>query len=106
MYSATNRAKIGKYACQNGTALAAWHFTGKIKKIVSKSKVKLIKKGYIKELVKWRRADDREELTAFPAKKRGRKLARQWSGPQGSGVPQETKRGRGGCVSTDSSGNS
>ena len=73
-YSAADRAKIGKYACQHGAAAAARHFTGKFKKRLSESTVKSIKKGYIKELLKRRRADDGEELTAFPAKKRGRKL--------------------------------
>ena len=73
-YSAVDRAKIGKYACQHGAAAAARHFTRKFKKRVSESTVKSIKQGYIKELLKRPRADDGEELMAFPAKKRGRKL--------------------------------
>ena len=41
---------------------------------MSESTVKSIKQGYIKELLKRPRVDDGEELTAFPAKKHGRKL--------------------------------
>ena len=73
-YSATVLAEIGKYACQHGAAAAARHFTRKLKKPVRESTVKLIKKGYIKELRKRPRKDDGENVTAFPAKKRGRKL--------------------------------
>ena len=73
-YSAADCAKIGKYACQHGAAAAARHFTRKFKKTVSESTVKSIKKGYIEEVLKRPREDDGEELTAFPAKKHGRKL--------------------------------
>ena len=73
-YNAAVRPEIGKYACQHGAAAAARHFTRKLKKPVRESSVKSIKKGYIEELRKRQRTDDGEEVTAFPAKKRGRKL--------------------------------
>ena len=42
-YCSILRAEIAKYACQHGAA-AAWHYLRKLKKPISKSTVKLIKK--------------------------------------------------------------
>ena len=46
-YDNTERAAIGKYACQYGPAAVARYFSRKLGKYVSENTVKSIKKAYI-----------------------------------------------------------
>ena len=73
-YTSVQRSEIGKYSCQLGAAAAAKHFSRIWGSKISDSTVKSIKKAYLEELRKRPRSEDGEEITALPAKKRGRKL--------------------------------
>ena len=75
-YSSSERSQIGKYASQHGATAASRHFSAKLKKTVSYSTAKSMKKAYEDELRKRRRCyvAGMEEITDLPAKKRGRKL--------------------------------
>ena len=72
----TLRSQIGKYASQHGATAASRHFSHKLKKSVSRSTAKSMKKAYEEELRKRRRCDDEsdQEISNLPAKKRGRKV--------------------------------
>ena len=75
-YSPSERSRIGKYAFQHGATAASRHFSTKLKKRVSRSTAKSMKKAYEAELRERRRCyvAGTEEITDLPAKKRGRKL--------------------------------
>lgn len=73
-YTSAQRFSIGKYSCVHGASAAARHFSKRWGCNVSDSTVKSIKMAYLEEVRKRPRSDDGEEVTALPAKKRGRKL--------------------------------
>ena len=75
-YTSSERSQIGKYASQHGATAASRHFSHKLKKSVSRSTAKSMKKAYEEELRKRRRCDDEsdQEISDLPAKKRGRKV--------------------------------
>ena len=75
-YSSSERSQIGKYASQHGATAASRHFSTKLKKSVSRSTAKSMKKVYKEELRKRRCYDDgsSHEISDLPAKKRGRKV--------------------------------
>ena len=75
-YSSSERSQIGKYASQHGATAASRYFSLKLKKTVSRSTVKSMKKAYEAELRKRRRCDVAgfEEITDLPVMKRERKL--------------------------------
>ena len=51
-YSSTLYAEIAKYACQHGAVVAVQHFLKKLKKPVSESIVKSVKKDYVGRIAK------------------------------------------------------
>ena len=55
-FSATVRARIGQYACENGIAAAARRFSHKLEKPVNKSTVRGIKSDYLAQVNLKRRA--------------------------------------------------
>ena len=70
-YDDTERAAIGKYACQYAPAAAVRYFSRKLGKRVSKNTVKSIKKENMAES---RKCPCDESVDHLPAKKRGRKV--------------------------------
>lgn len=71
------QSSISKYATQNGATAASRHFSNKLRKHVSHSIAKSMKKTtYEEELCKKRQCDDEsyDEFTDHPTKKRGRKV--------------------------------
>ena len=57
-YTSSKCSQIGKYASQHGATAASRHFSSKLKKSVSRSTAKSLKKVYEEELRKRRRCDD------------------------------------------------
>ena len=70
-YDDTERAAIGKYACQYAPAAAVRYFSRKLGKRVSENTVKSIKKENMAES---RKCPCDESVDHLPAKKRGRKV--------------------------------
>ena len=60
-YTSSERSQIGKYASQHGATAASRHFSHKLKKSVSRSTAKSMKKAYEEELRKRRRCDDESD---------------------------------------------
>ncbi len=52
------RAKIGKYACENGVVAASKFFSKGLDKKINESTVRGIKKGYLSELSRKRKAEE------------------------------------------------
>ena len=71
-YTAIDRAKNGKYACNHGSTAAARMFSKKLGKPVTESTARSIKKAYVEELEKQRKAEDGGEIVCLFPKKRGR----------------------------------
>ena len=71
-YSPDERAEIGQYACDNGIAAAARHFSKRFKSTINESTVRTMKKDYLEVLRQKRAAQDEGDLTVLPHKKRGR----------------------------------
>ena len=72
-YSPKDRAEIGKYACQYGTAAASRVFSRKMERKVSTASVHSIKTAYLEDVKRKRSADSEDdEVTVLPPKKRGR----------------------------------
>ena len=71
------RARIGMYSCGNGVAAAARHFSRKLDKSLNESTVRGLKKAYLAELGRKRRAQE-EDLFAdkLNSAKRGPPLLR------------------------------
>jgi hypothetical protein len=71
-FNAEDRAKVGKYAAENGVAKAQRHF----KQLdLSESTVCYFRKKYLNELSKHSKAEDSSEVTQLDVAKCGRKLA-------------------------------
>ena len=71
-FTAEDRAKVGKYAAENGVAKAQRHF----KQLnLSESTIRYFRKRYLNELSKRVKAGDSTEVTQLDVAKRGRKLA-------------------------------
>ena len=73
-HSEETRAKIGKYAAQNGVAAARRHFKDKMGDL-PESTVRKYKNLYTTELSARSKKNDTSEITALPMKKRGRPSA-------------------------------
>ena len=69
-YSPSEHSQIGKYASQHGATAASQNFSRKLKKSVSHSTTKWMKKAYKEELRERRRCDNgsNQEITDLPAK--------------------------------------
>ena len=70
------RAKIGKYACENGNAVAVRRFSMEFDRPLNESTVRSIKKRYYEELKrKWSDSESLEiSVVSLPQRKRGRPL--------------------------------
>ena len=68
------RAKIGKYASENGDSAAARHFSTVLSKPISRTTVHGLKKAYYQELSRKRKAEEDLAISTLPTKKRGRPL--------------------------------
>ena len=68
------RAKIGKYASENGDSAAAQHFSTVLSKPISRTTVHGLKKAYDQELSRKRKAEEDLAISTLPSKKRGRPL--------------------------------
>ena len=76
-YTATERAKIGKYAAENGNTKACGYFFKAWKREIPESTVRRLKNEYLKELNEKRMAgyDEKEcTVTCLPTQSRGRPL--------------------------------
>ena len=70
-YSASQRAKIGKYASIHGVAAAARHFSRKLQKQIGETTVRSIRNTFRKESKKRRYlgVDEPEDIETMPKKK-------------------------------------
>ena len=73
-FDAETRATIGQYACSNGVVAAARHFSRKLERPVNESTIRNIKKAYLEEMSRKRKADEELSIERLPSKKRGRPL--------------------------------
>ena len=73
-YTPSVRADIGRYACRNGIAAAARHFSRKLGHPVPTSTVQSILKAFKEEREKKRAEEDDEDVRVLPKKKCGRPL--------------------------------
>ena len=71
-YTATERAKIGKFAVENGTTRACKHFSQLWKKSVPEATARRFKNEYLKELALQKYTG--KPVTELPTKQRGRPL--------------------------------
>ncbi len=71
--SPEERAKIGKYACENGVAAASRHFSRatQLGKSLNESTIRGIKKVYVSELTRKRKAREELTITELSYAKRG-----------------------------------
>ena len=67
------RAKIGKYASENGDSAAARHFSTVLSKPISRTTVHGLKKTYDQELSRKRKTEEDLAISTLPSKKRGRR---------------------------------
>ena len=67
----SDRAEIGRYACQHGIAAAARRYSREFQHSVNESTVRYMKKAYLKVRREKRTAED-DDLRMLPPKKRGR----------------------------------
>ena len=68
------RAEIGRYACENGVANAARKYSRVLERSLNESTVRGIKRAYLAELTRKRKAEEECVVTSLPTKKRGRTL--------------------------------
>ncbi len=73
-FSSEQRAKIGKYACENGVVAASKFFSKGLNKKINESTVRGIKIGYLSELSRKRKAEKDLAILYLPTAKRGRPL--------------------------------
>ena len=73
-FSAVMRARIGRYASENGVAAAARRYSREIKVTINESTVRGIRRTYLTELNGKRAGDDDFAIGGLPTKKRGRPL--------------------------------
>ena len=75
-YTEFERARIGKYAAENGTTRACKHFSEVSKKNVPETTVRRLKCEYISQLNEKRKSSDNKdcEVSKLPTKPRGRPL--------------------------------
>ena len=75
-YTATERAKIGKYAAENGNTKACGYFFRVWKRKIPESTVRRLKNEYLKELNEKMAGYDEKEcvVTCLPTQPRGRPL--------------------------------
>ena len=66
-YSSSERLQLAKYAFQHGATAVSQHFSNVLRKPVSCSTAKSMKKDYEAELCKRRRDENRDEMTELPA---------------------------------------
>ena len=57
-FDAETRATIGQYACSNGVVAAARHFSRKLERPVNETTIQNIKKAYLEEISRKRKADE------------------------------------------------
>ena len=72
IFTPEDRAKVGKYAAQNGVAKAQKNFR---KLNLSESTVRYFKKAYLAEVSKRAKTGDATKVTHLEVAKRGRKVA-------------------------------
>ena len=72
--SATLKAKIGKYAAENGNTAASRHFSKDLEKPLSEGTIRGFKSKYLDELSRKRKANEDLTTESLPDKKRGRPL--------------------------------
>lgn len=72
--SAVTRARIGRYASENGVVVAARRFSRELKITINESTVRGIKRSYLAELNRRGAEDDDFVIGGLPTKKRGRPL--------------------------------
>ena len=68
------KAKIGKHASENGNSAAARHFSKVLGKELNPSTIRGLKKVYLEEMSRKRKAGEDMTITSLPAKRRGRPL--------------------------------
>ena len=75
-YTELERARIGKYAAENGTTRACKHFSEVFKKNVPETTVRRLKCEYISQLNEKRKSSNKKdcEVSKLPTKPRGRPL--------------------------------
>ena len=73
-FSNEKRAEIGKYASENGVAAACRLYSKELEKPLNESTVRGIKKTYLEELSRKRKAEENMQINCLPTKKRGAPL--------------------------------
>ena len=73
-FDAKTRAAIGKYSCENGVVAAARYYSKALHRPVNESTVRYIKKDYLEEQSRKRRAENDTAVASLPTKKQGRPL--------------------------------
>lgn len=73
IYTPAVRLEIAKYACNHGVTSAARVFSRRLRNTVAESTVRSMRDAYRDELRK-RSAEDVEEMSVLPSKKRGRRV--------------------------------
>ena len=68
------KAKIGKHASENENSAAARHFSKVLGKELNPSTIRGLKKVYLEEMSRKRKAGEDMTITSLPAKRRGRPL--------------------------------
>ena len=73
-FDAKTRAAMGKCSCENGVVAAARYYSKALHRPVNESTVRYIKKAYLEEQSRMRRAENDTAIASLPTKKRGRPL--------------------------------
>ena len=73
-YTAEERAVIGKFATENGVMAAKRRFSRQLEANINESTIRRFKEAYLKERTRKREADEDDNVSELPEKKRGRKL--------------------------------
>ena len=72
--SEEKKAEVGRYAAENGVGAAVRHFAKELPKSLNESTVRGMKRRYLEELSRKRKAGENPTVESLPQRKRGRPL--------------------------------